>query len=98
MKSGPKSLSIPLYSFWTILCVSHELSFHFPWASCGKRPVSNEQSFSFLWASCGVTSGEFAPVGKAETGLVLADPLGKPVRPELYSDSFRELTLAARLG
>jgi hypothetical protein len=69
-----------LYSFWTILCVSHELSFHFPWASCG------------------VTSGEFCPVGKAETGLVLVDPLGKPVRPELYSDSFRRLTLAARLG
>ena len=73
-----------LYSFWTILCVSHELSFHFPWASCGKRPVSNEQSFSFLWASCGVISGEFAlweklrgagtggPVGKACTaGAVL---------------------------
>jgi hypothetical protein len=69
MKPGPKSLSIPLYSFWTILCVSHELSFHFPWASCGKRPVS--KSFSFLWASCGVTSGEFALWEKAETGLVL---------------------------
>jgi xanthine dehydrogenase YagR molybdenum-binding subunit len=37
-------------------------------------------------------------VGKAETGLVLVDPLGKPVRPELYSDSLRRLTLAARLG
>ncbi len=37
-------------------------------------------------------------MGKAETGLVLVDPLGKPVRPELYSDSFRRLTLAARLG
>jgi hypothetical protein len=37
-------------------------------------------------------------VVKAETGLVLVDPLGKPVRPELYSDSLRRLTLAARLG
>jgi hypothetical protein len=37
-------------------------------------------------------------VGKAETGLLLVDPLGKPVRPELYSDSFRRLTLAARSG
>jgi hypothetical protein len=61
-----------------------------------RSPMSN--LFRFLWASCGVTSGEFCPVGKAETGLVLVDPLGKPVRPELYSDSFRRLTLAARLG
>ena len=61
-----------------------------------RSPMSNP--FRFLWASCGVTSGEFCPVGKAETGLVLVDPLGKPVRPELYSDSFRRLTLAARLG
>ena len=98
MKSGPKWLSIRFcYSFWTILCVSHELSFHFPWASCGnvRSPMSNP--FRFLWASCGVTSSEIA-LWKAETGLVLVDPLGKPVRPELYSDSFRRLTLAARLG
>jgi integrase len=28
---------------------------------------------------------------------VLVDPLGKPVRPELYSDRFRRLTQAAGL-
>jgi hypothetical protein len=61
MKSGPKSLSIQFCAVsGQILCVSHEFSFHFPWASCSKRPVSNEQSFRLLWASCGVTSGEFA--------------------------------------
>ena len=51
---------IILYSFRTILCVSHELSFHFPWASCGKCPASNEQSFSFPMGCLWVTSGEFA--------------------------------------
>ena len=29
--------------------------------------------------------------GYVESGLVLADRLGKPVRPDLYSDRFREL-------
>src|SRR4051794_31646888 len=39
MKSGLKSISAPdlsrfLCGFWTILCVSHEPPFRFPWASC----------------------------------------------------------------
>ena len=29
--------------------------------------------------------------GYMETGLVLVDPIGRPVRPELYSDHFRKL-------
>jgi integrase len=32
-----------------------------------------------------------------ETGLVLVDPLGRPVRPELYSDRFRMLSRQAGL-
>ena len=45
MELGPKSLSVQfLCGFCTILCVSHELSFRLPWASCGqtygKRPVN----------------------------------------------------------
>jgi site-specific recombinase XerC len=35
--------------------------------------------------------------GYTETGLVLVDPLGKPVRPELYSDRFRRLAAQAGL-
>jgi site-specific recombinase XerC len=35
--------------------------------------------------------------GYQETGLVLVDPLGKPVRPELYSDRFRRLSQQAGL-
>jgi integrase len=35
--------------------------------------------------------------GYQETGLVLVDPLGKPVRPELYSDRFRRLSRQAGL-
>jgi integrase len=35
--------------------------------------------------------------GYAETGLVLVDALGKPVRPELYSDRFRRLSRQAGL-
>jgi site-specific recombinase XerC len=35
--------------------------------------------------------------GYQETGLVLVDPLGAPVRPELYSDRFRRLSREAGL-
>lgn len=35
--------------------------------------------------------------GYLETGLLLVDPLGKPVRPELYSDRFRRLSAQAGL-
>jgi integrase len=35
--------------------------------------------------------------GYLETGLVLVDELGKPVRPELYSDRFRRLSRQAGL-
>ena len=35
--------------------------------------------------------------GYLETGLVLVDALGKPVRPELYSDHFRKLCQGAGL-
>jgi hypothetical protein len=61
-----------------------------------RSPMSN--LFRFLWASCGVTSGQFALWEKLRRGWYWWTPLGKPVRPELYSDSFRRLTLAARLG
>ena len=42
-----------------------------------------------MWVSLGF--------GYQETGLVLIDPLGKPVRPELYSDRFRRLSRQAGL-
>jgi site-specific recombinase XerD len=35
--------------------------------------------------------------GYPETGLVLVNALGEPVRPELYSDQFRRLSRAAGL-
>jgi integrase len=35
--------------------------------------------------------------GYEESGFVLVDPLGRPVRPELYSDRFRELCREAGL-
>jgi integrase len=35
--------------------------------------------------------------GYLETGLVLVDPLGKPVRPDLYSNRFRKLSVQAGL-
>ena len=57
-----------LYSFWTILCVSHELSFHSPWASYGKRAVNVRSPVSDLFVSYGLAVGKYLvnlPFGKS---------------------------------